>query len=77
MQVIESKIKESQEVSNVEKCNSLYLEVEALEKRLKMVNSNKLKYKIESQINNKMKEIAKIILSDDLLYMQFMKESKE
>ena len=76
LQVIESNTEESEDITNVEKCNSLYLEVEALEKRLKMVNSNKLKYKIESQINDKMQEIAKIILSDEILYMQFMKESK-
>ena len=77
LELIESNIKEPQEVSNVEKCNSLYLEVEALENRLKLVKSAKLKYKLQDQINNKMKEIAKIILSDELLYMQFMKESKE
>ena len=52
-------------------------EVEALENRLKLVKSNKLKYKLQDQINSKMKEIAKIILSDELLYLQFMKESKE
>ena len=77
LEVIESNIKESQEVSSVEKCNKLYLDVEALENRLKLVKSDKLKYKLQDQINNKMKEIAKIILSDEILYLQFMKESKE
>lgn len=75
-QVIESKINESEDLTNAERCNNIYLEIEALEKRLKLVKSNKLKYKLQDQINNKMKEIAKIILSDELLYMQFMNESK-
>ena len=75
-QVIESKINEPEDITNVERCNNIYLEIEALEKRLKLVKSNKLKYKLQDQINSKMKEIAKIILSDGLLYMQFMNESK-
>ena len=58
----------------MQRVNNIYLEVEALENRLKLVKSNKLKYKIQDQINSKMKEIAKIILSDELLYLQFMKE---
>ena len=76
LQVIENKINEPEDITNAGKCNNLYLEIEALEKRLKLVKSNKLKYKLQDQINNKMKEIAKIILSDELLYMQFMNESK-
>ena len=60
--------------NNVQRINNIYSEVEALENRLKLVKSNKLKYKIQDQINSKMKEIAKIILSDELLYLQFMKE---
>lgn len=76
-QVIESKINEPEDLTNAERCNNIYLEIEALEKRLNLVKSNKLKYKLQDQINNKMKEIAKIILSDELLYMQFMKESKD
>lgn len=76
-QVIESKINEPEDITNAGKCNNLYREVEALEKRLKLVKSDKLKYKIQDQINSKMKEIAKIILSDEILYLQFMKESKE
>ena len=76
-QIIESNMNEPEEASNVEKCNNIYREIEALENRLKLVKSAKLKYKLQDQINNKMKEIAKIILSDELLYMQFMKESKE
>lgn len=63
-----------EEQNNVQRVNNIYLEVEALENRLKLVKSNKLKYKIQDQINSKMKEIAKIILSDELLYIQFMKE---
>ena len=66
-----------EEQNNVQRVNNIYSEVEALENRLKLVKSNKLKYKIQNQINSKMKEIAKIILSDELLYLQFMKESKE
>lgn len=77
LQVIESKINESEDLTNAERCNNIYLEIEALEKRLKLVKSDKLKYKLQDQINNKMKEIAKIILSDELLYMQFIKETKE
>ena len=63
-----------EEQNNVQKINNIYAEVEALENRLKLVKSNKLKYKLQNQINSKMKEIAKIILSDELLYIQFMKE---
>ena len=66
-----------EEQNNVQKINNIYAEVEALENRLKLVKSNKLKYKLQDQINRKMKEIAKIILSDEILYLQFMKESKE
>src|SRR5699024_6347272 len=66
-----------EEQNNVQRVNNIYSEVEALENRLKLVKSNKLKYKLQDQINRKMKEIAKIILSDELLYLQFMKESKE
>ena len=77
LQVIESKINEPEDITNAERCNNIYLEIEALEKRLKLVKSDKLKYKLQDQINNKMKEIAKIILSDELLYMQFIKETKE
>lgn len=66
-----------EEQNNVQRVNNIYLEVEALENRLKLVKSNKLKYKLQNQINLKMKEIAKIILSDEILYLQFMKESKE
>ena len=64
----------TEEQNNVQRVNNIYSEVEALENRLKLVKSNKLKYKIQDQINSKMKEIAKIILSDELLYLQFMKE---
>ena len=67
----------TEEQNNVQRVNNIYSEVEALENRLKLVKSNKLKYKLQDQINRKMKEIAKIILSDELLYLQFMKESKE
>ena len=77
LEVIEGNTKAPEEQNNVERINNIYAEVEALEKRLKLVKSDKLKYKLQDQINNKMKEIAKIILSDELLYMQFMKESKE
>lgn len=63
-----------EEQNNVQRINNIYSEVEALENRLKLVKSNKLKYKLQDQINRKMKEIAKIILSDELLYLQFMKE---
>ena len=66
-----------EEQNNVQRINNIYSEVEALENRLKLVKSNKLKYKLQDQINRKMKEIAKIILNDELLYLQFMKESKE
>ena len=76
LQVIESKINELEDITNAGKCNNLYLEIEALEKRFKLVKSNKLKYKLQDQINSKIKEIAKIILSDELLYMQFINESK-
>lgn len=76
LQVIESKINESEDLTNAERCNNIYLEIEALENRLKLVKSNKLKYKLQDQIDSKMKEIVKIILSDELLYMQFMNESK-
>ena len=77
LEVIESNTEATEELTNIEKVNDIYAEVEALENRLKLVKSNKLKYKLQDQINSKMKEIAKIILSDELLYLQFMKESKE
>ena len=77
LEIIESITEATEEPTNIEKINNIYAEVEALENRLKLVKSNKLKYKLQDQINLKMKEIAKIILSDELLYLQFMKESKE
>ena len=77
LEVIESNTEVTEEPTNTQKCNNLYLDIEALENRLKLVKSEKLKYKIKSQIECKTKEIAKIILNDELLYMQFMKESKE
>ena len=73
-EVLEGTTEATEEQNNVQRVNNIYLEVEALENRLKLVKSNKLKYKIQNQINSKMKEIAKIILSDELLYLQFMKE---
>ena len=73
-EVLEGITEATEEQNNVQRVNNIYLEVEALENRLKLVKSNKLKYKIQNQINSKMKEIAKIILSDELLYIQFMKE---
>ena len=76
-EVIESNTEATEEPTNIERVNNIYAEVEALENRLKLVKSNKLKYKLQDQINRKMKEIAKIILNDELLYLQFMKESKE
>lgn len=76
-EIIEGTTEAKEEQNNVQKINNIYAEVEALENRLKLVKSNKLKYKLQDQINLKMKEIAKIILSDELLYLQFMKESKE
>ena len=76
-EVLEGITEATEEQNNVQRVNNIYSEVEALENRLKLVKSNKLKYKLQDQINRKMKEIAKIILSDELLYLQFMKESKE
>ena len=76
-EVLEGTTEATEEQNNVQRVNNIYSEVEALENRLKLVKSNKLKYKLQDQINRKMKEIAKIILSDELLYLQFMKESKE
>ena len=76
-EVLEGITEAKEEQNNVQRVNNIYSEVEALENRLKLVKSNKLKYKLQDQINRKMKEIAKIILSDELLYLQFMKESKE
>ena len=76
-EIIEGTTEATEEGDNIQRINNIYSEVEALENRLKLVKSNKLKYKIQDQINSKMKEIAKIILSDELLYLQFMKESKE
>ena len=76
-EVLEGTTEVTEEGDNIQKINNIYAEVEALENRLKLVKSNKLKYKLQDQINSKMKEIAKIILSDELLYLQFMKESKE
>ena len=76
-EVIESNTEATEEPTNIERVNNIYAEVEALENRLKLVKSNKLKYKLQDQINRKMKEIAKIILNDEILYLQFMKESKE
>ena len=76
-EVLEGITEATEEQNNVQRINNIYSEVEALENRLKLVKSNKLKYKLQDQINRKMKEIAKIILSDELLYLQFMKESKE
>ena len=76
-EVLEGTTEVTEEGDNIQKINNIYAEVEALENRLKLVKSNKLKYKLQDQINLKMKEIAKIILSDELLYLQFMKESKE
>ena len=73
-EIIEGTTEATEEPNNVKRINNIYLEVEALENRLKLVKSNKLKYKIQDKINSKMKEIAKIILSDELLYLQFMKE---
>ena len=73
-EVLEGITEATEEPTNIEKINNIYSEVEALENRLKLVKSNKLKYKLQDQINRKMKEIAKIILSDELLYIQFMKE---
>ena len=76
-EVLEGITEATEEQNNVQRVNNIYSEVEALENRLKLVKSNKLKYKLQDQINRKMKEIAKIILNDELLYLQFMKESKE
>ena len=76
-EIIEGTTEATEEVDNIQKINNIYSEIKALENRLKLVKSNKLKYKIQDKINSKMKEIAKIILSDELLYLQFMKESKE
>ena len=73
-EVLEGITEATEEQNNVQRVNNIYSEVEALENRLKLVKSNKLKYKIQDKINSKMKEIAKIILSDELLYLQFMKE---
>lgn len=73
-EVLEGITEATEEQNNVQRVNNIYLEIEALENRLKLVKSNKLKYKIQDKINSKMKEIAKIILSDELLYIQFMKE---
>ena len=73
-EVLEGITEATEEPTNIEKINNIYSEVEALENRLKLVKSNKLKYKLQDQINSKMKEIAKTILSDELLYIQFMKE---
>lgn len=73
-EVLEGITEATEEQNNVQRVNNIYSEVEALENRLKLVKSNKLKYKIQDKINSKMKEIAKIILSDELLYIQFMKE---
>ena len=73
-EIIEGTTEATEEQNNVQRVNNIYSEVEALENRLKLVKSNKLKYKIQDKINSKMKEIAKIILSDELLYLQFMKE---
>lgn len=76
-EIIEGTTEATEEGDNIQRINNIYSEVEALENRLKLVKSNKLKYKLQDQINRKMKEIAKIILSDEILYLQFMKESKE
>ena len=73
-EVLEGTTEVTEEGDNIQRINNIYSEIEALENRLKLVKSNKLKYKIQDQINSKMKEIAKIILSDELLYLQFMKE---
>lgn len=77
LEVIENTTEAAEEPSNIEKVNNIYAEIEALENRLKLVKSDKLKYKLQSQIECKTKEIARIILSDELLYLQFMRESKE
>lgn len=76
-EIIEGTTEATEEGDNIQRINNIYSEIKALENRLKLVKSNKLKYKLQDQINRKMKEIAKIILSDELLYLQFMKESKE
>lgn len=73
-EIIEGTTEATEEGDNIQRINNIYSEIKALENRLKLVKSNKLKYKIQYQINSKMKEIAKIILSDELLYLQFMKE---
>ena len=73
-EIIEGTTEATEEGDNIQRINNIYSEVEALENRLKLVKSNKLKYKIQDKINSKMKEIAKIILSDELLYLQSMKE---
>lgn len=77
LKVIESTPEPTTDTTNAIKCNNLYLEVEALERRLKLVNSSKLKYKLEEKINTIMREIAIIISSDPILYNQFLQESKE
>ena len=73
-EIIEGTTEATEEGDNIQRINNIYSEIKALENRLKLVKSNKLKYKLQDQINRKMKEIAKIILSDELLYLQFMKE---
>lgn len=77
LKVVENNTTTPKKVSNVELCNSIYNEIEALENRFKMVTSSKLKNKLHLQIDSKTQELAKIIMSDELLYMQFMRESKE
>ena len=76
-EVLEGITEATEEGDNIQRINNIYSEIKALENRLKLVKSNKLKYKLQDQINRKMKEIAKIILNDEILYLQFMKESKE
>ncbi|MGL4802008.1 MAG: hypothetical protein ACRC18_07055 [Cetobacterium sp.] len=72
--VIENNQERSEQQSNIQLVESLYYDIEALEQRLQLVTSNKLKYKIQSQIHEKNTQVAKIILNDPILYAQFMHE---
>lgn len=60
--------------NNDNKFKQLESEFIALEVRLNMVSSKKLKYKIETQIQSKLQEIANYIKNDPILFDTFMSQ---
>ena len=74
LNIIKTEQNDTDDKTNYDIIVDIQKDIEALENRLKLVKSAKLKYKIELEINNKMKSIAKIIIDDPILCAQFTKE---